>query len=590
MTRLHPLSALTDAVQRALQFGSFALFASIMLSGPLGVVDVLPALLLAPLAAVVGAGYAVARYLRFEYDLGPERLVVTSGVFSRQEREIPLRRIQNVDVSRSLVQRVLGLATVRFETAGGSATEAELDAVGAEDAERLRHQVGERVRALREGERSTGAAVDDEVGAVDTGGSPGEAGTTGVTGSEVAAGGSEFDDSFAGSRGETLYEISARDLLVLSAISFRPGAIAAPVFGAPFVGDAATRGGVLLFRFFGGGREGGATDLLAAAFTALVGLVAFAVTVWIASAALTYARYYDFRLERVADELRYERGLLGRYSGTVPLEKVQTVSIGENVAMRRLGYATLSVETAGYAPGSNRAGGAETTIPLAARGRVLDLARDLQPFGRPTFERPPTRARRRYAIRYALVSVGLAAVVLGASWLWTPLPAIAAAVPLVGLALAPIAARSKWRHRGYDERERAMLTRSGFWYRSTRVVPYYRLQTVFARRTIFQRRWDLASLTADTASTTSIVGGDATAHDIDGDEADDLRERLLDRLREDLAERRGRSAGGSEGSVSPDTGRNAPGERDGSGTVAGAGEEGGDEYRDGAGGGDGHAP
>lgn len=565
MTRLHPLSALTDAVQRALQFGSFALFASIMLSGPLGAVDFLPALLLAPLGALLGAGYAVARYLRFEYELGPEHLVVTSGVFSRQEREIPLRRIQNVDVSRSLVQRALGLATVRFETAGGSATEAELDAVGAEDAERLRHEVGERVRTVRDGERSTGAAVADDVGAVGTGGAAGATGTKGATDE------SKYVDSSTDTRAETLYEISPGDLLVLSAISFRPGAIAAPVFGAPFVGDAVTEGGLLLFRFLGGGREGGATDPLAAAFTAFVGLVAFAIAVWVASAALTYARYYDFRLERVADELRYERGLLGRYSGTVPLEKVQTVSVGENVAMRRLGYATLSVETAGYAPGSNRAGGAETTIPLAARGRVLDLARDLQPFGEPTFERPPTRARRRYAIRYALVSVGLAALVFGASLLWTPLPAVAAVVPLFGLALAPVAARAKWRHRGYDERERAVLTRSGFWYRNTRVVPYYRLQTVFTRRTIFQRRWDLASLTADTASTTSIVGGDATAHDIDGDAADGLRERLLDRLREDLSERRRGSRGRSERGRSGTGGR-----RDGRGPTDDAGDEVGD--------------
>ncbi|WP_313695519.1 PH domain-containing protein [Halorarum halobium] len=527
MTRLHPLSAGIDAVQRAIQFGSFAFFGVIMLSGPLGVLEFFPALLLAPVAAVVGAGYAVARYLRFEYELAPEHLIVTSGVFSRQEREIPLRRVQNVDVSRTLVQRVLGLATVRFETAGGSATEAELDALDADEADRLRHEVGERVRAIRDAEQT-----GDDESTVDDG-EPGVPADPADSAAETRRPASAPD-----SRGETLYEISTEDLLVLSAVSFRPSAVVAPVFGAPFLGDVVAEGGLFVFRLVGGARAGGLSDVLAAGATALVGVVAFALTVWVASAALTFARYYDFKLDRVADELRYERGLLGRYSGTVPLGKVQTVSVGENVAMRRLGYASLSVETAGYAPGSSRAGGAETAIPLAARTRVVELARDLQPYGEPTFQRPPNRARRRYAIRYALVSLAVAAGVFGLSVAVAPLPAFAAVAPLLGLLLAPVAARAKWRHRGFDERADAVLTRSGFWHRTTRVVPYYRLQTVFVRRTIFQRRWGLASLTADTASTTSLVGGDATAHDIDEDAADGLRERLIERLREDLAERR----------------------------------------------------
>ena len=543
MARLHPLSALVDVLQGAVQFGSFAFFLGVMLSGPLGLVDVPSVFVLAPGGALLGAGYAAARYLRFDYELGAERLVVTSGVVARQEREIPLRRIQNVDVSSTVVQRVLGLATVRFETAGGGATEAELDAVDADEAERLRHEVGERVRAVRdhagraEGEGAAGGRRGAGTDPTEPGQSAGADGTAGAESDEPAL------DADARTRAETLYEISSDDLLVLSAVSFRPGAIAAPVFGAPFFGDVVTEGGILLFRLFGGGREGGATDPVAALLTAAVGVAAFVVASWVASAALTFVRYYDFRLERVADELRYERGLLGRYSGTVPLEKVQTVTLGENAAMRRLGYASLSVETAGYAPGSDRSGGAETTVPLAATEHAVELARDVQPFGEPPFERPPTRARRRYAIRYVLVSVVLAAAVFAVSRVWEPLPALAAVVPLVGLGVAPVAARAKWRNRGYDERERVVVTRSGFWHRSTRVVPYYRLQTVFVTRTPFQRRWGLASVTADTAATSSLVGGDATAYDVDGAAADGLRERLLDRLAEDLSERRGRRRG-----------------------------------------------
>jgi len=64
--------------------------------------------------------------------------------------------------------------------------------------------------------------------------------------------------------------------------------------------------------------------------------------------ALNY--YYGFRLSRAGDELRYERGLFRRYSGSIPTEKVQALRIADNPAKRAL-YASLSIETAGYAPG-----------------------------------------------------------------------------------------------------------------------------------------------------------------------------------------------------------------------------------------------
>ncbi|WP_435129268.1 PH domain-containing protein [Halobaculum sp. D14] len=564
-SRLHPLSGATWAVSSAVQVGSFGFFVGAMLSGvadfPISLVFVL-----GPLGVLAGAGWAVARWFRFEYRLGETHLVVNSGVVSRQEREIPLRRIQNVDVSRSVVQRVLGLATVKFETAGGGSTEATLNAVGADDAEWLREQVGIRASRDRDGRRSDrGAAAERDSEPLGGG----------------AAGGGAGAES-EGRRRETLYELSTRELLVLSAVSFRPGALAAPFLGAGVFDDVFV--GLLqsLLRAVGLPVEPGTAEIptlspVVLGVTVVTGVALVAATTWVASAALTMIRYYDFRLERVGDELRYERGLLGRYSGTVPLDKLQTVTVAENVAMRRLGYASLTVETAGYAPGaeSGGAGGAETTVPLAARDRVYELARDVHPFGEPSFERPPTRAWRRYTGRYVLLTLAVTAAVVVAD---AVLPVVAlgtaAFAPLVGLALAPVAARLKHRHRGHDELPEGFVTRSGFWRRATRVVPYYRLQTVFVTRTVFQRRFEIASVTGDTASTASLLGGDATAHDVDADAADALRESLLDRLDADLAERRDRrrsravadeaeeSDRGSDSGGGADRGSNADGNAD----------------------------
>ena len=86
-------------------------------------------------------GYEVAYYQRYEYELTADTFDIHSGVFARRDREIPLRRIQNVDISRNVVQRVLGLAAVDFETAGGSETEASLRFVSFEEAKRLQREV-----------------------------------------------------------------------------------------------------------------------------------------------------------------------------------------------------------------------------------------------------------------------------------------------------------------------------------------------------------------------------------------------------------------------------------------------------------------
>lgn len=546
MRRLHPASAAVSGLRSGGQLALFALFAATASFG-MGGGGISPLVAVAaPAAFVVGFAAAMVRWYRFEYEVQSEHLIVRSGVLSRQEREIPLRRIQNVDVRRSVLQRALGLATVRVETAGGSSTEATLDAVAVSEATRLRDELGRGGRDGRDGRRgaTTGVSDAEESASTDT---PTEGDTT------------EPGTASSTPRQETLYELTGREFATLCAVSFRPSAVIAPFVGASLFDDLIIDGGRLLVRLGiidvdldpNGIPVLPAMDLL---YLALLGVVSFLLVVWVVSALLTFVRYYGFRLDRVGDELRYERGLLGRYSGTVPLSKVQTVTVSENAAMRRLGYASLSVDTAGATPGSNNGdGGTETAVPLDTRSRVVALADDLRAeldpesttdealddaFAPETVERPPKRARRRYVVRYALGSLLVTAIAVGVDRLFVDLPTGVPLLPLVGLAVAPIAGHLTWANRGHATVDDGYVTRTGVLRRHTRLIPYFRLQTVFVSRTVFQRRRDLASVTGDSASASGLLGGDATAHDIDADDADALREELLDRLRADLARRR----------------------------------------------------
>ncbi|MEF8756785.1 MAG: PH domain-containing protein, partial [Halobacteriales archaeon] len=442
-----------------------------------------------------------------------------------QQREIPVGRIQNVDAQQSALQRVLGLAVVRFETAGGGETEAVLRLVDRSDADRLRSEL-RRYKERDEADTSDPGEIT----------APSEA-TTPAAG----AGDGRARDTVGGARrpdeSETvLFALSNRDLLILSALTFRWGVLPLGLLGVPIVGDRVVDAAAPALR----DAVMGNLSLLAVGLFAagVVGVVAVA---WLASAAITFLNYYGFRLSRVGDELVYERGLVQRYSGSIPLEKIQTLTVEENVLMRQFGYAALTVETAGYAPGGDGGSGGRvpSAVPLADRAAVGEFIASLEGVERLDVERPPKRARRRFAGRYALVALGGTALLAGVDafavplgWLW--------ALPLAGLVVAPAAAHLKWRNLGHRAGDRHFLGRSGFWRRTTRVVPYYRVQTVVTERTVFQRRWDLASVVADTAASAGLLGRDATAHDVDNVTADDVHARLREHLQWQLAERRGR--------------------------------------------------
>ncbi|MFC7195435.1 PH domain-containing protein [Halosimplex aquaticum] len=293
-------------------------------------------------------GYFVARYRRFEYELTADTFDIRSGVLSRRKREIPLRRIQNVDISQNVVQRALGIAQVNLETAGGGETEAQLQYVGDDDAERLQSEISRLSRAAKASEGATAAAVDE--------------------------------------RFETIFEMTQRELGVLALISVDLRIASFLFFGASvFAPSAVSAYEPDSIWEFGLGIE----SILGAILGPIAALAAI-VALALISGALNAARYYGFRLDRGDEELRYERGLLQRYRGTIPLSKVQTITVRENVLARALGYAALTIETAGYTPTGGESTGSQSAIPVAERDRVVTLARSLEAFDASGFERPPS--------------------------------------------------------------------------------------------------------------------------------------------------------------------------------------------------------
>lgn len=557
MKRLHPLVGLTRALQYAI-YGLSVPFFVLAMAG--NVFDGLsrPSLMfpVMGLGVLVGGAYGVASYTRYTYRITEDTFDVFSGVLARREREIPHRRIQNVDANRSVWQNLLGVATVRIETAGGGSTEAVLNFVSGAEAERLQGTLRERrAAARREDEPATpgeGEAMaspgDGEASAAPTADDPavepagdvplaGEAAGKGATVAEVRRSDRTGQLEDQDRAPVPLFVLSKMELAVHAATTFRPGVLAVLVIGTPIVEGLVTD---LLLAL--AAPLGGPDRLVAAGMTpdealalAVVGVPLAMASAWAIGIAFGVNQYYGFRLGQRGEELVYERGLLSSFSGTIPLRKVQTLTVTENALQRVLGYAGLSVDTAGYAGGGGQGAGNRSAIPLAERERVVTLVEQLEGADLDaTMTRPPKRARERYAVRYGLVLGAVLVAAFAASrtfggfslW-WTP----ALLAPAV-----PVLAHLKWKHRGYALGEEHLLVRSGFLRRRTQIVPHNRLQTITRSRTVFQRRRRLAHLIADTASGGVLNRVHPVAYDQPDDDMRDLQDRLRDSLQANLRE------------------------------------------------------
>lgn len=481
--RLHPISVPYRVVQSALGVLPLLIFVAFFSGSALGAFGILFwSVALVGVVAALGVWHA-AYYRRFAYETTPDTFDIRSGVVSRRRREIPYERVQNVDISRNVVQRMLGIAELRIETAGGSQTEATLRYVGYEEAKRLQDELRRRKRRERADESATTSA-----GAIET----------------------------------LLYAITPGDLAVLAIASFD---LRLASFLSVLLSITAPP---VLIEIL--------TDLpISPLVVVAAGIVVLVVGSAIVSGTNAVVNTYGFRLSRAGDELRYERGLFQRFDGSIPLDKVQTLAVRENLLKRAFDYASLVVETAGYAPGQGGNVGSESAIPIARRDRTWAIAREIEPFPEFDLTRPPRRARRRYAMRY-LIAVGALLAAVYAATLAFPVE-VYWPVFAIGVALAPIAAHLKWKSRGYHAGDRYVVTRDGFWHRTTRIVPYYRVQTVMEHQTVFQRRWRLSTVTIDTAGSSGLIGGNSQALDLDQGDAAQLREVVASRLQEALIAR-----------------------------------------------------
>ncbi len=92
--------------------------------------------------------YARLAYKNWKYEFTPTNLKIERGIIWKRYSNIPYERVQNVDIYRGILARILRFSSVMIQTAGYSVgygrhgrvrPEGYLPAVGMEEAEKIRN-------------------------------------------------------------------------------------------------------------------------------------------------------------------------------------------------------------------------------------------------------------------------------------------------------------------------------------------------------------------------------------------------------------------------------------------------------------------
>jgi len=337
--RLHPLTPLLRGGRFGLALLAVAGQQGLRQESPLAVLVIL----LLGMAAAVLFGWVSWRAMR--YRVTTSELQIDSGVLTRRSRRVPLARVQSVDVVRPLYARVLGLAELRLEVAGGGKTEAPLSYLDEDSARRLRGRLLDLAAGRTIADRSDEPAPD----------------------------------------------------AVLVVVPVRP-LVASTLLGAPLITLVLLLAGLAAAVVVDAAVVGPA---LFAVVPALLGVGSFAVR--------RILTEYGFSVAESPDGLRLRHGLLDTRSQTIPPGRVQLVRVREPLLWRPFGWVRVEVDVAGYAADRGEEQAATSALlPVAPRALATALVARVLGAPLPDPDRPaPPAARLRSPLSFPRLGYGL---------------------------------------------------------------------------------------------------------------------------------------------------------------------------------------
>jgi putative membrane protein len=398
---------------------------------------------------------ALLRYLSYRYVMGPTELTIEQGVIGKRSRQIPYRKIQNVEQRQGPVHRVLGVAEVQLQTGSGDETEATLKVLSLAAVDELRARIAAGQPESAQRDRAADAAAP-------------------------------------------MVQLSVTEVVINGVLHGRGYLILGAVFGilwqwgASFGFDPAAWFERVIARRVPNGITPTVMTLAVGVSLLLISLL----IVRLLSVVWSLLVLFDFTLRDDGEILRSSHGLISRFASTIPKRRIQLLTIRETPLARHFQRANIRVDTAGGFGDDPVRRASASLVPVIKTERVDEIVRRAllgTQLENSTWRSIDSRAARRMRMRatsYGAILASIGVLLFGpwgaapgglwALWQW---------------ATAGLAARSA----KYALLDGAVAIRRGWWTRYTSVARFDRIQSVMLAETPFDRRWEMKRLQIDTA-------------------------------------------------------------------------------------------
>ncbi len=389
---------------------------------------------------------------RFRYRIKEDELQIQKGILVRKHLYLSKDRIQVIDVTEGIVQRIFGLVKVEIKTAGSGTESATISAISKSEANYL-------ISELR---APTNSPISNTIHSEEV--QPHELKTN-----------STLDT----------WQISKKDLMMAAFTSGNFGLIAS-ILGA-------TAG--QLDSFINEENLDYLLDHLPGLNNVTL-IIAIVITIIAVSWSLSFLgvilKYSDFKVEKTEKELILTSGLIEKKHITIPFNRIQAIRFVEGVIRQPLGYGMLYVESAGFEVKENEK--SIMLIPYISKNDInVFFERFLPDYHH---DEPVIKPPKRSLIKFLRRPNYLLIIALPFSWYafdygWSI------------IFLSPFLAYLGWlqyRDTGISTKEGLITLRYRTLARVTAFVKRNRIQVVDRQVNPFQARKNLASLTITAAS------------------------------------------------------------------------------------------
>lgn len=400
----------------------------------------------------------VLSWLRFTYRMEDGELRIEYGVFIRNKRYIPFEKIQSLDLSEGILHRPFGLVKVKVETAGSSGTqeaEAVLSAITKLEAKEIEDTLMMQKRSVLpenqlEREEYSHAA-------------------------------------------NLIYKITFKELVLLSVTSGGVGVVISAVLAFIFQFDEL----IPYEKVFKSLK-----DLVASGFMLISMLVFLGLLLaWIASFIGTMLKYANFTVEKLEKDIIIKRGLLEKRQITIPLNRIQAVSISENLIRQPLGYGTVFLESAGGSA-TNMDSAKVMLIPIMKKEAIIEYLESLLPDYdfRESLNQVPERALSRYQFKGLIVVVPIIilAIILSRPWGY---------FSLLLLPMVTLWQYLRYKAAAWDIKGKQLTLRYRDISKNTIVMKKNKIQSLHVKESYFQRKKDLITVQSIIKSGSGASGG-----------------------------------------------------------------------------------